>query len=324
VPVPLSGNLPAVLAALTNLRVSWHEAVDVSGLTGLRRLALRAVFIDGHSDSIVKGLSRLTALEDLRFEDEHTPMARPSDLAPLTALTRLAMASVPPELASLPVAARLLRLELQAFGALEGARRGGGGGGTNGTAAAAFAALARGAPLLERLRIYVGVDDWTLDPFLMPVFNDVELGDPLGPGVAWPSLTHLEVTPWAALLLAACAFPRLSRLAARIIEPSDGSDIASNEQLRTAVAALAAQARDHAALLFDDYRHVGDDGAGVLAAAAAVPRLRHLSWQHPPRQSWQPSRRHRRSAAAAPLSGWAPLAASLESLKLAGHLADFC
>jgi hypothetical protein len=124
------------------------------------------------------------------------PLAQPSDLAPLTALTRLAMTCVPPELAAHPLAARLRRLELQAFGALDASAPGGGGGsGAGGAAAAALAALARGAPLLERLRICVDDRfDWGEDAALLCDYpGDVELGAPLGPGVAWPSLEHLLI-----------------------------------------------------------------------------------------------------------------------------------
>jgi hypothetical protein len=311
VPLPL-GSLPAALPALTDLQMACEEenfaAVDVSGLAGLRRLA---VYAPGR----VEGLSELTALEDLHLNGDNLPMAQPSDLAPLTALTRLAMWCVPPELGSLPVAARLRRLELQAFGVLDWAPGGGDGSGANGAAAAALALLARGAPLLEQMRIHVssGGDDETW--LLQGHPDDVELGAPLGPGVAWPSLTHFEATPWAALLLAACAFPRLSRLVANITEAGDDFGIASNEQLRTAVTTLAAKARDHAALVIRDRRGAADDAASLLAAAATVPNLRHLSWEC----SWPC---HHGSPAASP-GDWARLAASLESLELAGDLAGF-
>jgi hypothetical protein len=290
----------------------------VSGLVGLRRLEIQALLLGDidQGNLTVEGLSGLTALEDLRLEGECEPLAQPSDLAPLTALTRLAMTCVPPELTSHTVAARLRWLELQAFGVVEAAPKGGAGSGAKGAAAAALAALARGAPLLERLRIRVERSvDWDRD-FPFPLGDhacDVALGAPLGPGVAWPSLTHLHVTSWAALLLAGCAFPQLSRFSACITEGGGEFGITSNQQLRTAVAALAAKARDHAALLIDDYRSGAPDTAGVLAAAAAVPGLRHLSWDC----SWHSSV----AAAAAPPGDWARLAASLESLELAGPLA---
>jgi hypothetical protein len=311
----LSGSLPA-LRALTNLRVACCQDVDVSGLTGLRRLEIQAQLAGNQDGIAVEGLSGLTALEDLRFEGDCEPMAQPSDLAPLTALTRLAMTCVPPELAPHPVAARLRRLELQAFGVLEAAAGGGNGSGANGAAAAALAALARGAPLLERLCIHVDACAGHDEELLLSNYpEDIELGAPLGTGVAWPSLTHLEVTPWAALLLASCAFPRLSRLVANIIEWGGDYGIASNEQLRTAVAELAAKARDHAALVVDDYRDYAPGAAASLLAAVAVPRLRHLSWNC--------SSSRRRGAAPAPPGDRATPAASLESLELAGPLAAF-
>jgi hypothetical protein len=280
VPIPLlSQGLPAALPALTNLRVSICHHADVSGLAGLRRLALQDQWIDNEPCPAVEGLSGLTALEDLCLGGDCGPMAQPSDLAPLTALTRLEMLCVPPDFGSHPVAARLRRLELQSFGVLFDAPRGGDGSGANGAAAAALAALARGAPLLERLRIHVGDrNDVLMDDYP----GDVELGAPLGPGVAWPSLTHLEVTPWAALLLADCAFPRLSRLVANIPEKADGKGIASDERhrvrraVRAAVAALAAKARDHAALLAYDQRYSAPNAVGGprrLGAPRGVARV---------------------------------------------------
>jgi hypothetical protein len=309
----LSESLPAALPALTSLQVSCRHA-DVSGLTTLRRLDVRGLVFDDHGCTAVEGLSELTALEDLRLGSEHVPFAQRSDLAPLTALTRLVAWCLPPELGSLPVAARLRRLELQAFGVLWAAPGGGDGSGANGAAAAALAALARGAPLLERLRIRVRLPNRG-GPFLLAGYppGGVALGAPLGPGVAWPSLTHLQVAPWAALLLADCAFPRLSRFAASVDEEGGGKGIAADAQLRTAVAALAAKARDHAALLVDSPQLDAPDGAGVLAAAAAVPGLSHLSW----RCSW-------RDRAVTPHPGdWARLASSLESLELSGCLSTF-
>jgi hypothetical protein len=287
----------------------------LAGLTALRRLELQAQ-LGGGGSTAIEGLSRLTALEDLCLDGECGPMAQPSDLAPLTALTRLAMLCVPPDLGSHPAAARLRRLELQAFGVLFDAPRGGDGSGANGAAAAALAALARGAPLLERLRIRVGISSDLQEPFPMGEYpGGVELGAPLGPGVAWPSLTHLQVTPWAALLLAACAFPRLSRLAAAFTEEGGNRGISSNERLRTAVAALAGKARDHAALLIEDQWGSAYDAAGVLAAAAAIPGLRHLTLER--------SGLFGRVPAAPSRGDWARLAASLESLELTGHLATF-
>jgi hypothetical protein len=311
---PLSESFPAALPALTQLRLSCSHDVDVSGLTGLRRLGVRAEEIEHYADYFseestwapsypaIKGLSRLTALEDLRLDCERGPLAQPSDLAPLTALTRLAMTSVPRELGSHPVAARLRRLDLQSFGVLEDAPGGGDGSGANGAAAAALAALARGAPLLEHLRI--------LDS--RP--RQVDLGAPLGPGVAWPSLTHLHVTSWALLLLAGCAFPRLARLAACVAEEArrdEGIDEGANERLRAAVAALAAKARDDVTLRVAS-ASVLRLPTGVLSAEAAVPGLRNLSWMWWNRDSRDP----------APQPGdWARLAASLESLDLSGPLA---
>jgi hypothetical protein len=308
VPLPL-GSLPAALPALTHLDLSCCDDVDVAGLSGLTGLRRLEIWAQGRAE----GVSRLTALEDLCLKGDDEPLAQPSDLAPLTALTRLAMWCVPPELGSFPAAARLRRLELQAFGILHRAPRGGAGGGANGAAAAALAALARGAPLLERLRIQLssggGDDKWLLQSHP----EDIELGPPLGPGVAWPSLTHLQVKPWAALLLAACAFPRLSRLVADVYEVGGDKGIAYNERLRTAVAALAGKARDHAALVIEDERSGAPYGGGVLAAAGAVPRLRHLSWH----------RSRHLCAAAGPPGHWARLASSLESLELTGRLSTF-
>jgi hypothetical protein len=316
VPLP-TRSLPAALPALTHLQLSCAQEVDVARLTGLRRLDVSALLLAVmQGRTAVVGLSGLTFLEDLSLESDFEPLAGPSDLAPLTALTRLVMACLPPELASLPVAARLRRLELQAFGVPEPAPGGGdgGGGGAGGTAAAALAALARGAPVLEWLRIRVDEScGWPNDPSaLLDHPGGAALGVPLGAGAAWPSLTHLEVTPWAALLLAGCGFPRLSRLVAVIKEGRRGKNgIVFNMQLRTAIATLASKARDHAALLVHDLGR--KHSTGVLATAAAVPGLRHLSW----------ARRLAKSSggAAAPPGDWARLAASLESLELAGPLA---
>jgi hypothetical protein len=308
VPLP-PGSLLAALPALTELQLSCCQDADVSGLTGLRRLGVRGPNFNGPDVLAVEGLSDLTALEDLCLEGDSVPWARPSDLAPLTALTRLATKRAPPELGSLPATARLRRLELQAFGG------GGGFGVPEGAAAAALAALARGAPLLERLHIRVDEHwNWKDDPPLLLYHpGDDELCAPLGPGVAWPSLTHLEVPAWAALLLAGCAFPRLSMLAACIVEAGEDSGVSSNERLRTAVAALAAKAQDHAALLIDDpHNHAPDAAGSVLAAAAAVSGLRHLSWERT---------NDFHGIAAPPPGDWARLAASLESLHLMGPLA---
>jgi hypothetical protein len=320
----MSGSLLAALGSLTHLRASCCLDADVSALTRLRRLEVFAQGLCDQDPAAVEGLSGLTALEDLRLDCDGEPLAQPSDLAPLSALTRLAMTCVPPELASHPVAARLRRLELQAFGVLEYAPAGGDGSGANGAAAAALAALARGAPLLERLRIRVLVRfEFAGRPTLLGDHpGDVELGAPLGPGVAWPSLTHLQVTAWAALLLASCAFPRLSRLAADICEKGGDQGIVSNERLRTAVAALAAKARDHVALRVNNRlssNQVPDQpGADVLAAAAAVPGLRHLSWlTYTSPTSW------RGGTAPATPGDWARLAASLESLELVGYVPAF-
>jgi hypothetical protein len=305
---PPFGSLATALPALTQLRAATSRDADVSGLTGLRRLAVTAKIDDDERCTAVEGLSGLTALEDLRLECEHRPWARPltlaqpSDLAPLTALTRLAMTCVPPALGSLPLAARLRRLEMQAFGA---APSGGGGGGAAGTAAAALAALARGAPLLERLRIHVkDREDWG-DCELEDPPDELEPGAPLGAGVAWPSLTHLQTTPWAAVLLAGCTFPRLSRLVAWI-DDEDGAD--PSEGLLAAVAALAAKARDHVVL------RVVQHWDCVLAAAAAVPGLRHLSW----------SCRWYGPGGVAPSCDWARLAPSLESLEFGGVPGRLC
>jgi hypothetical protein len=314
---PFCGSLPAALPALTHLRGSSCRDVDVSGLTGLRRLAVTAAGNEEESCRAVEGLSGLAALEDLRLVEcgEDGPLARPSDLAPLTALTRLAMTCVPPELASHPLAARLRRLELQAFGVLGDAPGGGGGSGADGAAAAALAALARGAPLLERLRIRVeDCYDWDAEDGAAAILCDhphgVVLGPPLGAGVVWPSLTHLHVTPWAAVLLAGCTFPRLSRLVARIDNRGPGKDNALREEpLQAALAALAAKARDDVAL------RVKEDCGLRLAAAASVPGLRHLSWTRP----WD-----RDIAGTVPPGDWVRLAPSLQSLDLEGNVAAYC
>jgi hypothetical protein len=223
-------------------------------------------------------------------------LAPPSDLAPLTALTRLAVTCVPPELASLPLAARLRRLELRTFRGLEDAPGGGGaGGGSAGTAAAALAALARGAPLLERLSV-IEVPEGDEDHIYgIDHTARAALGAPLGAGVCWPSLAHLQATPGAA----GCTFPRLSRLVARA--DFRCRDVPT-EQLQAALAALAAKARDHVALRVCSAEDVGFD----LAAAAAVPGVHHLSW-----------RCLRRSYDASAYAGvWARLPPSLESLEL--------
>jgi hypothetical protein len=288
---------------------------DVSSLTGLRRLEVRAkgdAYNDDEWFTAVEGLSRLTALEDLRIDDlrsddddydddddyGHQRLAQPSDLAPLTALTRLAMTAVPPELASHPVAARLRRLELQSFCGLLNGRRG--------TAAAALAALARGATLLERLVVRDDIED---DPDRMPLPrghpHGVKRGAPLGAGVIWPSLTHLSLTPWAALLLADSTFPRLSRLVATVAEGDDDANHVPNKRLRKAVATLTAKARDHAVLRVIDVVQ-----GGTHAATAAPPGLHHLSWLC----LWC-SR-----GPAAPPCDWARLAVSLESLEFSGCL----
>jgi hypothetical protein len=302
-----------VLPALTSLRLSCRQAVDVSGLAGLRRLEVRAVRFDPEGSTAVEGLPGLAALEDLSLDCGCGPLAQPSDLAPLTALTRLAMTCVPPELGSLPVAARLRQLELQAFGVLFDAPGGGNGSGANGAAEAALEALAHGAPLLERLRIHASCYGRSGGAFLMDdQAAGVELGAPLGPDVTWPSLTHLHVTPWAARLLAGCAFPRLSRLAACVAEDEFGNrGIAANEPQRAAIAALAAKARDYVALQINNSAAGPPDGASVLAAAATIPGLRHLSWV----RSW--------TSGGAAEGDWARLAASLESLELMGPVAAF-
>jgi hypothetical protein len=72
---PSLGASPA-LPALTHLQLGTIENADVSGLTRLRRLAVTGHYYKKHSG--VEGLSALTALG---------PLAQPSDLAPLTALT---------------------------------------------------------------------------------------------------------------------------------------------------------------------------------------------------------------------------------------------
>jgi hypothetical protein len=305
VPAPvLFGSLAVALPALTELRAASDRDADVSSLTGLRRLVLSpTIKLGGCTSSwdtectAVEGLPELTALEDLGLNCSHhgryDRLAPPSDLEPLAALTRLAMKAVPIDLGSSPVAARLRRLELQAFVVPEDAP--GGGGGAAGVAAAALAALALGAPLLERLRI---LNSWPDLP------GGGALGSPLGAGVEWPSLSHLQVPPWAAVLLAGCTFPRLSRLVARIEHKSYVPD----DQLQAALAALAAKARDHVGLRVDFAEHREFD----LAAAAAVPGLRHLSWT---------CGRDGSDAGAAPAGGdWARLAPSLESLELSAPL----
>jgi hypothetical protein len=282
--------------------------VDVSGLTGLRSLEVTADYLaDDDGCTAVEGLSGLAALEDLRLEHQEQDwlLAKPSDMAPLTSLTRLASCAAPC-LAPSPLAARLRRLELLGFDA-EGF-------GPDGTAAATLAALARGAPLLERLLIRVR-DEVAQDgtPHLRNHPTGVNFGAPLGADVAWPSLTHLEVTAWAALLLAACTFPRLSRLVANIVDKSRGEGANPNQQLRTAIAALAAKARGNTVLrVIDDGEGVWHE-TGVLGATALPQGLRHLSW----RCVW------RGGAAAAPPGDWGRLAASLESLELVGCLAAF-
>jgi hypothetical protein len=300
VPVPTPfGSLPAALPALTHLRAASIRDADVSGLTGLRCLALRTA----NKCRALKGLSGLTALEDLRLACA-LPLAQPSDLAPLRALTRLSMVAVLPAraLASHPFAARLRRLELQAAGVLENDLWGGGGGGrgTGGAgAAAALAALARDAPLLERLRIR-GDDLFPVD------FPSDAAGAPLGPGIAWPSLAHLQVTPWAAVLLAGCTFPRLSRLVASV----GNRGKVPKDRLQAAVAALAAKTRDHVALRLGSTGHHMYD----LAAATAVPGLRHLSCTR--------AFHCRGLFGFAPPRDWARLAPSLVSLELSGPLED--
>jgi hypothetical protein len=319
--LPPFERLSAALPALTHLRLSASRNPDVASLTGLRRLEVRAESIneDDFSDdeccTAVEGLSGLTALEDLRLDDlrsddddydddddfGHQRLAQPSDLAPLTALTRLAMARFPPELALLPLAARLRRLELKSFYALTD--------GPGGTVAAAFAALARGATLLERLVVRV---DYETDeerqelPRNLPY--GVKLRAPLGADIVWPSLAHLSTSLWAALLLAGCTFPRLSRLVAHMVEGEDGDynhdDNVPKDQLRAAVAALAAKARDHAALRVIDVGDAVVQDEGALATNAAPPGLRHLSW----RVMWL----WRRGAVAAPPGEWTRLAASLK------------
>jgi hypothetical protein len=307
--VPRCDSFAAALPALTSLRVSSSKNLHVPALTGLRRLEVRAEDCPLPYETIcsaVEGLSALTALQDLRLEGRGLPLARPSDLAPLTALTRLAMTCVPLELAPHPLAARLRRLELQGFDDFNDF--------VGGPAAAALAALAGGAPLLERL--VIRVDDsyrWDADDLLLqhqPISFDI--GEPLGAGVSWPSLTHLEMTSWAAALLADCAFPRLSRVSAFIVEGHDSEFHIPKEQLRTAVAALAAKARDHAALRVIDF------GEGVFhaAATAAPPGPRAPA---PPVVAALLARRRPRGAARR-LGAPRGLA---ESLELTGPLADF-
>jgi hypothetical protein len=173
----------------------------VSCLARLRRLVVAPGLSRNVSEVCrgVQGLSALTELEDLHLAcGRHEPWApQPSDLAPLTALTRLAMTALPLELASHPLMARLRRLDLRPYSVLQAApATEGGGGGGGGTAAAALAALAQGAPLLERLRILK--EDYP---------GGGALGSPLGAGIEWPSLEHLQVNPWAAVLLAHLHLP---------------------------------------------------------------------------------------------------------------------
>jgi hypothetical protein len=321
--LPPPRSLRAALSALTSLRMVFGESVDVSGLTGLRRLWLRAECGCDYVGAVaVEGLSTLTALKDLRLECErYGPLAQPDDLAPLSRLTQLAMTCVPPELPSLPLAARLRRLELQSFYRVEDAYQyaagavvlrapgGVGGSGANGAApaplAATLAALARGAPLLERLRIRVTEDLWDDLEKLTDHPHVVEWGAPLGPTVEWPSLTHLEVTPWAAILLAGCTFPRLSRLVANVTEAGGNRSFGPDERLHTAVNALFAKARDHARLLFEPVPYA-PHAASTFADVASVPGLRHLTWRGPA------------FFAEARARNWASLAPTLESLELEG------
>jgi hypothetical protein len=304
--LPPFESLSAALPALTHLRLSASRNPDVSSLTGLRRLEVRAEgdarFFGKVCCTAVNGLSGLTALEylcldDVRINSEHERLAQPSDLAPLTALTRLAMTAVPLELASHPVATRLRRLELQAFCPLTD--------GPGGTLAAAFAALARGATLLERLVVRDNINHPDRMPLPLDHPDGVKCGAPLGAGVVWPSLTHLSLTPWAALLLAGSTFPRLSRLVATVAEGDDDAGHVPNKRLRKAVATLTAKARDHAALRVIDI--VQD---GTHTATAAPPGMHHLSWQC----LW------RDKGPAAPPCGWALLAVSLASLEFSGCL----
>jgi hypothetical protein len=309
-------SLPAALPALTSLRVNSDCGADVSGFTGLRRLSVRAVYKEDFQDPAssipvdVTGVSRLTALESRTCVecDRFGPLADVEDLAPLVWLTQLVMTCVPPELPSHPLAARLRGLELQAFGLLKDLAGDGPGSGANGAASAALAALASGAPLLERLRIcVVAFGKWNGNRMLRDS-TGTELGAPLGPSVAWPSLTHLEVTPWAALLLAGCTFPRLSRLVATLRDNH-------KDLMQTALPALCAKARDHASLLVDVCKPIigAPFAAGMLPAAAALPGLRHLTWRCSISDS----------LTAAPASVWARLALTLESLELVGlTLAD--
>jgi hypothetical protein len=301
---------------LTSLRVFCDRDPDVSGHTGLRRLSVRLPDYMPADASVtfipVYGLSTLTALGDLRLECDRLPLGQLEDLAPLTRLTQLAMTCVPPELPSLPLAARLRRLELQAFGVLQTASGYFDGNGADGAASAALAALASGAPLLERLRISViKGDSWNLvmlrDYPVAAYTPPVELGPPLGPTVEWPSLTHLQVTPWAALLLGGCTFPRLSRVVATFSEEGGDRSFVEDEQLRAAVLAMVTKARDHAGLLVQIPIFAALFTADLFDAVAAIPGLRHLSWRCLGRDP---------RFAAARSFDWASLAPTLESLHL--------
>ncbi|KAI8476951.1 MAG: hypothetical protein J3K34DRAFT_516207 [Monoraphidium minutum] len=163
--------LSAYLPRLTELRTHIRDEAEaeLQGFTGLRRLALRLVdsSCEGGNWGKMQGLSALTSLESLELTGDFKFLSfHSSDLAPLSALTRLRLQAAPRDLPSCPAGSRLLRLELSDFGGDQPPAR-------------LLAALARGAPCLDRLRI----DD--LD-------YKEQLGGLLGADVTWPRLTHLQ------------------------------------------------------------------------------------------------------------------------------------
>ncbi|KAI8473703.1 MAG: hypothetical protein J3K34DRAFT_173585 [Monoraphidium minutum] len=141
--------LAAYLPHLTELRahISAEGQAELHGLTSLRRLELFLDQNDGDEAGNygeMMGLSALTNLESLELRRQgHFYSFFTSDLQPLSALTRLKRA--PLDLPSCHAASRLVRLELGDLGrhVIDRPRR----------TAQLLAALARGAPRLERLRV---------------------------------------------------------------------------------------------------------------------------------------------------------------------------
>ncbi|KAI8476943.1 MAG: hypothetical protein J3K34DRAFT_516200 [Monoraphidium minutum] len=302
--------LPAQLPRLTELRshIQAESIAKLAGLTRLRRLALTLQPTgDWGNWGAVEGLPALTNLESLELRGDDFVSFKASDLAPLSALTRLCLQSASARgLPSCPAAGRLLRLELRDFGGEE-------------PPAPLLAALARGAPCLERMRIAFYLESSCGEPFPFgfDAWNDAskeeQLGGLLGADITWPRLTHLQVGSWAAVVMAGCIFPRLLHLCLGL---GNGWD----EEVLSAACELAAKARERV-LLGAKLRHTDTSALSgftlftrgdfdpIVGCAARIPRLSGLSLE-----------------ACGAWGSWEPLAGGgLTSIHLYGHpTSDVC